>query len=70
MEFLPARTRPTQPERRLLQMAQNHLSRRVVAISLGDQMLYLLRYQSAYGGSLFRSYDLCAANRGLFELNG
>jgi hypothetical protein len=51
-------------------VTENHLSSRVVAIGLSDQLLYLLRNQSAYGGSVFRSNDICAPNRGLFELNG
>src|SRR6266540_2915265 len=69
MELLSVRTCATQPEGRFLQMAEDLLSRGVVAIGLGDHLVDLLRYQSAYGDSVFCCDDLCAANRGLVELN-
>jgi len=69
MELLSAGTYATQPEGRLLQMMENLLSRRVVAIGFGNHLLDLLRHQAPEGDALFRSDDLCAANRGLVELN-
>jgi len=69
MKLLSTRTYAAQPEGRFLQMAENLLSSRVVAIGLRDDLFDLPRHQSAYGDSVFRSDDLCAANRGLVELN-
>jgi hypothetical protein len=68
MELLSTRTHTAQPEGRFLQMAENLLSSRVVAISLRYDLFDLLRHQSAYGNSVFRSDDLCVSNRGLVEL--
>ena len=68
MEVLSTRTYAAQPEGRFLQMAENLLSCRVVAIGLHDDLFDLLRHQSADGDPVFRSDDLCAANRGLVEL--
>jgi hypothetical protein len=68
MELLSTRTHTAQPEGRFLQMAENLLSSRLVAISLRDDLFDLLRHQSAYGDSVFRSDDLCVSNRGLVEL--
>lgn len=70
MGILSARTRAAQPEGRFLQMLENVLSRRAVAIGLGDQMFDLPCHQSADGDSVFSSDDLCAPNGGLVELNG
>src|SRR4051812_36735754 len=69
MELLSAGTCATQPERRFLQVLENLLSRRVVTIGLDDHLFDLLRNQSADRDSVFRGDDLCAANRGLVELN-
>src|SRR5713226_3363634 len=68
MELLSTGTYAAQPEGRFLQMAENLLSGRSVAIVLRDDLFDLLRHQSAYGGAVFRSDHLCAANRGLVEL--
>jgi len=68
MELLSARTYTAQAEGRFLQMAENLLSSRVVAISLRDDLFDLLRHQSAYRNAVFRGDDLCAPNRGLVEL--
>jgi hypothetical protein len=69
MELLSVRTCATQPERRFLQMTEDLLSRRVVAIGLGDHLFDLLCDQSADRDSVFRGHDLCTPNRGLVELN-
>jgi len=47
MELLSAGTCATQPEGRLLQMAENLLSRRVVPIDVGDHLFNLMGHQSA-----------------------
>ena len=68
MELLSTRTYAAQPEGRFLQMAENLLPSRVVAISFRDDLFDLLRHQCAYGNSVFRGDDLYASNRGLVEL--
>ena len=51
------------------QMAEDVLSGRLVTIGLSDDLFDLLRHQSADGDAVFRSDDLCAANRRLVELD-
>ncbi len=67
MELLSTRTYAAQPEGRFLQVAENLLSVRVVAIILRDDLFDLPRHQSAYGNSVLRGDDLCPSNRGLVE---
>src|ERR1700686_2632272 len=68
MDLLSARTYAAQPEGWFLQMAENLLAGRVVAISLRDDLFDLLCHQSTYGNPVFRSDDLCASNGCLVEL--
>jgi hypothetical protein len=68
MDLLSTRTYAAQPEGWFLQMAENLLPGRAVAISLRDDLFDLLRHQSTYGNPVFRSDDLCTSNRGLVEL--
>src|SRR5437762_12187848 len=69
MELLSTKMYAAQSEGGFLQMAENLLSGRLVAIGLCDDLFDLLRDQSADGDAVFRSDDLCAANRLLVELD-